>query len=203
MQMADHLNDSRESRHSWPGDRLFGFLGKIFATGSIGDVQLDATREALADIEREYSLHVSADVNEQPAVAVDSIWVEDLKLPELRGKVTITDPAGRNSFDVDLAAHTCSCGAWYGNRRTFKNGDARLCCAHVAQAYKQELGKNGLEKSPRLFPEVITDIAAHYEGLDYRSAWRLLRIQMRPFLLAYGHKVEWCTVYGQNAERTV
>jgi hypothetical protein len=203
MQMAAFLNESREARHSWPGEKLFGFLGEIFATGLIGDVQLDATRKVISSIEREYSLLTAGDVNEQPAVPVDSIWVEDLKLPDLRSKATITDASSRNTFQVDLSTHTCTCGAWYGNRRSYKNGDARLCCAHVAQAFKDELDQNGLEQSPRLFPEMINDIAARYEGLDYRSTWRLLRIQMRPFLISYGHKVDWCTVYGQNAERVV
>ena len=190
-------------QQAWPGEGLFSFLGELFSSAGIGDEQLGATRQALENIEREYSLLTSADVNKEPEVKLDAIWVEDLKLPVLRGKASITDTTSGNSYDVDLAGHTCSCAAWYAHRRQFKEGDARLCCVHVAQALQQELDEEALKKAPRLFPELLTDITAHHDGLDYHCNWRLLRIQMRPFIVSYGPKVDWCNVYGQNAEREV
>jgi len=203
MLLAEYLNEHREARHSWPGEGLFGFLSELFSSGGIGDPQIAAVGEAIEAIEREYSLLASAEVNHEPEVKLEAIWVDDLKLPALRGRITVTDSTSRNDYEVDLAAHTCSCAAWYAHRRQFKDRDARLCCVHVAQALKQAIEEQEVKDMPRLFPELLADITARHEGLDYRSHWRLLRIQMRPFIVSHGARVEWCQVYGPNAERQI
>lgn len=197
MKLANYLNDRREARHSWPGEGLFSMLREIFASGGIGDMQLSAISQEIANVERQFSIAMSGDLANEKVVPVESIWVDELKLPALREKIKIQD------FEVDLGAHNCSCPSWYGNRRTFKDGDARLCCNHMAVAFDLKIKSEEITDSPRLFPEVMADLAERGEGLDYRSAWRLLRIQMRPFLVSYGSKVDWCTVYGPNKERVV
>ena len=197
MKLANYLNDHREARHSWPGKGLFAMLGEIFASGGIGDMQLMAITQEIEKIEREYSIAMSGELANEKIVPVDAIWVDELILPSLREKVKIQD------FEVDLGAHTCSCPSWYGNRRTFKDGNARMCCNHMAVAFDLKIKAGEITETPRLFPEVMADLAERGEGLDYRSSWSLLRIQMRPFLVSYGNKVDWCTVYGPNADRTV
>ena len=197
MKMANFLNDNREARHSWPGEGLFTMLGEIFASGGIGDMQIMAINQAIEQIERKYSLAMSSENANEKVVPVESIWVDDLLLPSLREKIKIQD------FEVDLGAHSCSCPSWYGNRRNFKDGDARMCCKHMAVAFDLKMKAEEIKETPRLFPEVMADLAERGDGLDHRSAWRLLRIQMRPFLVSYGSKVDWCVVYGPNAERKV
>lgn len=197
MKLANYLNDNREARHSWPGEGLFTMLREIFASGGIGDMQIMTITQAITKIERQYSLAKSSDMANEKVVPVESIWVDDLILPSLREKIKIQD------FDVDLGAHTCSCPSWYGNRRTFKDGDARMCCNHMAVAFDLKIKADELKESPRLFPEVMADLAERGDGLDHHSVWRLLRIQMRPFVVSYGNKVDWCVVYGPNAERFV
>lgn len=199
FQLADYLNDNRDARHTWPGNQLFQFLRKLFAGAGIGDAQIGATADALANVEREYSLSIAPPINGEPEVPLKSVWIEPFTLPEFRLKTSIADQSGTNSFDVDLQSQTCSCGAWFGNRRSFKDaGDARRCCNHIARAYQDVLGSGELNEYPRLFKEVIADISTRQTGLDYRMDWKLLRIKMRPFLVAFGNKIDWCQVYGPN-----
>lgn len=204
MQLADFLNENRVARHSWPGKPLFDFLKDMFtAGGGIGDVQINATKEALVKTEREYSLFMMPQLDLGREVRVDTMWIEDLKLPEARAKTQVTDVSSRNLFDVDLTAMSCSCAAWYGNRRQFKDADARRCCPHLAQVYAEEISAMRLTEFPRMFSEVITDLVSRREGFDHRCNWRLLRIQMRPFLVGYGNKLDWCEIYALDAERKV
>jgi len=199
FQLADYLNENREARHTWPGNQLFQFLRSVFAGGGIGDAQIGATTEALAGVEREFSLLIAPSTNAEPEVPLKSVWIEPFTLPEFRFKTSIADQTGGNSFDVDLQSQTCSCGAWFGNRRGYKEaGDARRCCNHVAKAYLDVLTSGELNDYPRLFKEVVADITSRQSGLDHRLDWKLLRIKMRPFLVAYGSKIDWCQVYGPN-----
>ena len=125
--------------------------------------------------------------------------VEDLTLPVIDREIEIAAEGSRSGFKVDLGRHTCSCPGWFGNRRQFKDGDLKLCCAHMAAAFVTVFSEGVADDSPRILKDLLAERTRRGRGVDHKSQWKLLKLRMRPHLISFGGG-DWSSVYAYDAK---
>ena len=114
--LAGYLNDNRDARHAWPGDRLFRHLSKIFGSGSVSEADYGYLGRVLEELDRQ-AYAIAEPPAEEPELPEAAMKVEDLILPQLDLSLQVAAEGSRHGFEVDLMRHSCSCPGWYGNRR--------------------------------------------------------------------------------------
>lgn len=202
------LNDHRDARHAWPGEKLFAYLHGIVEQGHVTDANCAHLCDIMDQIERDCS-RVAPPVEQGTPIPETAVSIAEILLPTLEKRVQVESVTGASVYEVDLQRHTCSCPGWYGNRRTFRDATLKLCCAHMAMAYSQEFKPEGadededeaLKKIHPIFKNLMRERSIRGRGLDHLSRWKLIQIRMHPHLVSYGDS-EWCAVYAPCALRT-
>jgi hypothetical protein len=199
------LNEHRDARHTWPGEKLFAYLHGIVESGHVTDANCAHLCDILEQIERDCS-RVAPVIETGDPIPETAIRIEDIVLPTLEKRVQVASVTGTSQYEVDLQRHTCSCPGWYGNRRTFRDATLKLCCTHMAIAYGLEFDREDadedeeLRKIHPLFKNLMRERSLRGRGLDHLSRWKMIRIKMHPHLVGYGDN-EWCVVYAPCALR--
>ncbi|MGB0580103.1 MAG: hypothetical protein ACPGVU_10410 [Limisphaerales bacterium] len=197
--LAGYLNDNRDARHAWPGDRLFRHLSKIFGSGSVSESESEYgyLGRVLEELDRQGHA-IAAPPEEEPELPETAVKVEDLILPQLDLSLQVAAEGARHGFEVDLARHSCSCPGWYGNRRQFKGGDLKLCCAHLAAGFVEAFHQGLGAESPRVLKSLLWERAQRGRGINPKSTWKLIKIRLWPHLVSYDRGA-WSSVYAFNA----
>jgi len=96
-----YLNEHREARHAWPGERLLQELAAMFDRHlpTVGD--RDMIRADLEAIERECA-RVADPLPEEVEVPRSAIRLEELQLPEVNRTVDVLCEEVQSTFLVDL-----------------------------------------------------------------------------------------------------
>jgi len=198
--LAEHLNETRDARHAWPGNLLFQHLGAMFAAGEVTEADFSRLGRIFEEIDRQCWQNAEP-LPEEPPLPEGAVRVEELTLPVIDYAVDIAAEGSRGAYQVDLTRHSCSCPGWFGNRRNFKDGDIKLCCAHMAAAFTLAFEAGSGAGSPRILKDLMAERARRGRGIDPKSHWKLVKLRMRPHLVSYGSG-EWSSVYAYDA-RTV
>lgn len=196
--LAQHLNDTRDARHAWPGNLLFQHLGVMFTSGEVNESDFAQLGRVLDEIDRQCWQNADA-LPSEPSLPSAAIRVEELTLPVIDRVMDIAAEGSRNGYEVDLGRHSCSCPGWFGNRRSFSDGDLKLCCAHMAAAFSVAFAEGLAADSPRVLRDLMAERARRGRGIDPKSHWKLIKLRMRPYLVSYGSG-EWSSIYAYDSE---
>lgn len=194
--LAYYLNEHREARHSWPGERLMGELVEMFdhRTPTLSDREL--IQHDLVAIEQECARVAPAPPAEEPLPS-SAIRVEELPLPEVNRTVEVFCEEARDTFAVDLHRQSCVCPTWPKNRSKLRHGDLRRCCNHMVEAYQKLIEDGELEEVPPIMKAVFADRARRGRSCDPSASWTLLKIKLRPYLVILRHH-SWSYVYAPD-----
>lgn len=199
--LAYYLNEHREARHSWPGERLLHELAAMFDhhAPTVGD--RETIRADLEAIERECA-RVAAPLADEPEVPLEAVRVEELLLPEVDRTLEIFCEEVRDSYLVDLRRQTCNCAVWPKNRSRLRHGDVRRCCSHMVEAYRQLIETEELPGVPPILRAVFADRALRGRSCDTEASWRLLKIKLRPYLVILRNH-GWSYVYAPDVDAEI
>lgn len=194
LTLAYYLNDHRDARHAWPGEKLVHMLAELFNDRTPTHDDREDLHRDLNAIEKECSRMSRPPSDAEAEIASNAIRVEDLPLPDLDKVSEVQCEEARSAFEVNLKRQQCSCPAWPNHRAKLKHGDIRRCCSHMAEAYLNEMNSGGIEDAPPVFKALMEDRVRRGRSLDPRARWKVLKIKLRPHLAVYGHTV-WSYVF--------
>lgn len=195
-QLAYFLNEHRDARHAWPGERLFHLLVGMFDHRTPTRDDRDEVLRDLGAIEKECA-RAAAPPPQEPAVPLTAIKVSDPPLPEVNTSVDVFCEEVGNTFAADLRRQSCACPGWPTNRSKLRHGDLRRCCAHMVEAYQQLIEDGGLADTSPIMKAVFADRALRGRSCDPKATWKLLKIKMRPYLAILRHH-GWSYVYAPD-----
>lgn len=118
LDLAYFLNEHRDARHAWPGEKLFSYLHAIFYEGHVSDTDCAHVCEVLEMIELECA-RIAPAHPEDPPIPETAVRSEEIVLPTIEKRVKVESLIDRGEYDVDLNLHTCGCPGRYGNRRHY------------------------------------------------------------------------------------
>lgn len=191
------LNEHRDARHSWPGEKLVGILAEMFSGHAPTKSDRDEIHADLELIERECSRGSSSTTAVDDPLPLSSIKIEDVPLPMGDRTVTIECDDSRTTFEADLHHQSCNCPTWSHARGKLKLNDIRRCCAHLVSAYHQVMDNGELSGVQPVLKELMADRDRRGRSLDPRSKWKLLKIRMRVHIAIFGHG-DWGYVYAPD-----
>jgi len=198
LALAYYLNEHRDARHNWPGERLLHILVGMFD----GHVPSRGDRERihsdLAAIERECGRVAVVEEPREAALPMSAIRVEDFTLPPADQTVEIECADSGTTFQADLRHQSCNCPAWPNHRSRLKPNDPRRCCAHMVEAYHRLARNDELPDVHPIFKDLVADRAHRGRSLDVHARWKLVKIRMRPHILIYGNNKEWSYAYAPD-----
>lgn len=189
--LAEYLNENREARAAWPGHELFDVLHEVFEDGILSQVEHQCAETRIATPE---AAPAPAPATSPPTLSMDLIKVEKYELPRVPKTVKIPCKPSGESYRVDLAKHTCTCPAWYGNRKRFAIGNPRRACVHIVDAFWREIQEGNAKNTPRIFTNMIEELSQRGRGICHQAEWKLLRVEQTPHVVSVGHP-EWNTIY--------
>lgn len=149
LTLAYYLNDHRDARHAWPGEKLVHMLAELFSDRTPTHDDRENLHRDLDAIEKECSRLSGAHSDAEGEIASNAIRVEDLPLPDLDKISAVQCEEARSAFEVNLKRQQCSCPTWPNHRAKLKHGDIRRCCSHMAEAYLNEMNSGGIEDAPQ------------------------------------------------------
>lgn len=194
--LAYYLNDTPGAIDSWPGNRLIEELQRMFESGDIHHTDVARMSKILNRLEKQFSRGVSLSVGAESSYGVATPQGGEISFPAIGVQVEVPDEDDNTVYQVDLANSSCTCDSWDKARSRFPEGDLRRACVHVAQAYEYQLQEHQNRSVTKLLGEVLADHVYRQRGLDHRSEWSLLKIRMRPYIVARGEK--WCFIHGYD-----
>ncbi|MBL6765050.1 MAG: hypothetical protein ISQ14_08840 [Verrucomicrobiae bacterium] len=192
--LAEYLNENPDARVNWPGSELFPLLHQVFEDGILSQDEMAQMAGVLSDIEHQCARADIPKAIEKAPVSLDAIKVEDYSLPRIEKTAEIPCKPSGEVYSVNLRTHSCSCPAWFGNRKKFPVGSLNRACVHVVDAYKRELTTNPSAPLPKLLAHVVEDLSFRGRGVDVNADWKLLKVDTIPHLVSIGTQ-EWSTVY--------
>lgn len=198
LALGYYLNEHRDARHSWPGERLVKVLAEMYSGHLPSKTDRDEIHTDLEFIERECARVAPPGEDIDDPLPLSSIKIEDVPLPMLNRTVTVECADSRTTFEADLHRQSCDCPTWPHARGKLKLNDIRRCCAHLVSAYHQMIENGELEGVQPVLKELMADRDRRGRSLDPHSRWKLLKIRMRPHIAIYGNG-EWSYVYAPDA----
>lgn len=181
--LAEYLNNCRDARHAWPGGQLFRQLHEMFGAGEVTEADFGYLGRVLEELDVQNS-RVAEPPPAEDLLPDSAVRIEDMELPRIERSMVIAAEGTRRGFDTDLARHTCSCPGWYGNRRSFEEGQIERCCAHLAAAFVEVFNEEEPPAAPRILIDLMAERLRRGRGIDPKSRWKLLKIRMRPHLVS-------------------
>lgn len=197
LALAYYLNEHRDARHSWPGESLTTILAAMFEGHTPSRTDRDAVHTDIEAIERECYRVAITEEDEETAIPMSSIRMEDFQLPPASQTVEIKCPDSETRFQVDLHHQTCNCPTWPNHRSRLKLNDPRRACSCMVEAYHQLIQNDELPGIQPIFKDIMADRAHRGRSIDVHSKWKLVKIRMRPHVVSYGSKV-WSYVYAPD-----
>jgi hypothetical protein len=186
--LAEWLNEHPDACHSWPGNVLVDPLQRVWADGKINCTELKEMAIVLWRIESEYSrAYSSAKVQE----ALDSFTVSEARLPVVSLQAKVPSSTGDEPYDIDLAAHTCTCGDWVYKRREIGAGEIGRACKHIMKALRDVAPQGGW---PAWFAGLIEDCCLRDRGPHSADLWYVVNVADHPVLFGTGAS-DWANVF--------
>lgn len=197
LDLGYFLNEHEDACTSWPGDQLLAILAEMFDGRIPSLADREEVHTDLELIEREYVRVVAPERDDKPALPLDSIRTELLKLPKIDRSVVIECVEIGKEVTVDLWHQSCNCPNWNDYRARLKTGDVRRCCVHMVEAYHLAIEEGNVPDCQPAFQELMADRARRGRSIDAHAEWKLVKIRMRPHIVIYGHRA-WNYVYAPD-----
>lgn len=194
--LAYYLNDTPGAIESWPGNGLIVELERMFASGDIDHGDVARMSKILNRLEKQFSRSVDLSVGAESSYGVATPQTGTISLPAIGVNVEVPSEEDGGHYEVDLSSSSCTCDSWEKRHSRFPEGDLRRACVHVAQAYEHQLQEQQDRTVTKLLVDVLGDHVYRQRGLDHKAEWSLLKIRMRPYIVAKGER--WCFVHGYD-----
>jgi hypothetical protein len=199
--LAEYLNDDSRARADWPGNTLYPILHEVFEDGVLSNEEMERLAGVLSEVEHQCAKQntvpeptSTATTPEPPTLSMDAIKVERYELPKVQKTVEIPCKPSGELYRVDLAKHTCTCPAWFGNRKKFEVGNPRRACVHIIDAFWKEITDGAAKNIPRIFANMVEELSNRGRGIDHQSDWKFLQVDTLPHIVSTGHP-EWNAIY--------